>query len=112
MYKSLSLFGIAALLCSYTVAAQQPALVSLSVNSHVCNTETEIARLAQNEQLQEMARALVEIKPTKYCFILPHAPNVAKLDHQAGYIKFNYKSQILYTFHKYVIATTVAANNP
>ena len=112
MFKSLSLFGIAALLCSYNAAAQQSVLVSLSENSHVCNTEAEIARLAENEQLQEMAKALVEIKPTKYCFILPHAPNVAKLEHKAGYIKFNYKSQILYTFHKYVIATTVAANNP
>lgn len=112
MFKSLSLFGVTALLCSYTASAQQPAVVSLSANSHVCNTEAEIARLAQNEQLQEMAKALVEIKPTKFCFILPHAPSVTKLDHQAGYIKFDYKSQILYTFHKYVVATTAAVNNP
>ena len=56
MLKSLSLFGIAALLCSYNAAAQQPVLVSLSENSHVCNTEAEIARLAENEQLQEMAK--------------------------------------------------------
>ena len=109
MYKSLSLFGIAALLCSYTVAAQQPALVSLSANSHVCNTEAEIARLAQNEQLQEMARALVEIKPTKYCFILPAAATVTVLQQQPGYIKFDYKSQVLYTFDKYVLPGTLTA---
>lgn len=112
MYKSLNLLGIAGLLLSTSVAAQQPVFVSLNANAHVCNTESEIARLAENEQLQEMAKALVEIKPTKYCFILPQAPSVTKLEHKAGYIKFNYKSQVLYTFHKYVTAATITANNP
>ena len=111
-FRPLSVLCIAGFTAAFTTTAQPAPTVSLSTNSHVCNAEAEVARLAANEQLQEMAKALVEIKPTKYCFILPHAPSVAKLDHQAGYIKFNYKSQILYTFHKYVIATTVAANNP
>lgn len=111
MLKSFRLFAAAGLIGSFALSAQQPAFITLSANSHVCNAEQEISRLAQNEQLQEMARALVEIKPTKYCFILPDAPNVTKLDHQPGYIKFNYKSQILYTFHKYVVASTVAANS-
>lgn len=100
----------ALLFSSLAVSAQQTTLVSLSANSHVCNAESEIARLAENEQLQEMARALVEFKATKYCFILPDAANVTMLDQQTGYIKFDYKSQILFTFSKYVIATTMAAN--
>jgi len=82
-------------------------------NSHVCNSETETARLAENEQLQEMARALVEFKATKFCFILPSAAAVQVLEQHASYIKFDYKSQILYTFAKYVqVQTHTLAQEP
>jgi hypothetical protein len=110
MLKYHFLLSAAGLLTASFVFAQQHSIASLTENSHVCNTEAEIARLAQNEQLQEMARALVEFKPTQYCFILPDAANVPVLEQQAGYIKFDYKSQVLYTFSKYVTTTTTAVN--
>ncbi len=94
----------------FFASAQQVSLASLQANSHVCNAEAEVARLVQNEQLQEMARALVEFKPTQYCFILPDAPSVTVLERHSGYIKFDYKSQVLYTFSKYV-ATEASASN-
>lgn len=83
-------------------AAAVAATANLSENAHVCNTESEIARLSENEQLQQMARALVEFKPTKYCFILAPAATVTLLDRKPAYIKFSYKAQTLYTFSKYV----------
>lgn len=109
MLKYHYLLATAAIVSTLSVSAQQHSVASLTEKAHVCNTETEIARLAQNEQLQEMARALVEFKPTQYCFIMPDAANVPVLEQRAGYIKFDYKSQILYTFSKYVIATTTVA---
>lgn len=105
-----SIFAVTALMAQ-PLAADPASFVTLSANSHVCNTESEVARLAENEQLQEMARALVEFKATKYCFILHEAPNVAMLEQQAGYIKFDYKSQVLYTFKKYISATSSAITN-
>lgn len=104
MLKYHRLCSIAVLFCTSAIAAPQPNEVSLSASSHVCSAEEEVARLAQNEQLQEMARALVEFKPTKFCFILPDAAKVKVLAQQPGYIKFDYKSQVLYTFSKYVAA--------
>lgn len=109
MLKYHRLLTIAALCFSASAVAQQPAIVSLSANSHVCNAEAETARLAQNPQLREMARALVEFKPTKFCFILPDAANVTLLDQQPGYIKFDYKSQVLFTFSQYVVSGTTLA---
>lgn len=106
MLKYHQLLAIAATISSFSSLAQQPAVVSLSPNSHVCNAEAEVARLAQSEQLREMARALVEFKPTKYCFILPDAASVTLLEQQPGYIKFDYKSQVLYTFSNYVVAAS------
>jgi len=96
--------SIACLALGFAVSAQSAESLALAENAHVCNAETEVARLAQSEQLQEMARALVEFKPTKYCFILPNAANVTVLEKRPGYIKFDYKSQVLYTFTKYVAA--------
>lgn len=107
MLKYHCLLSVAGVLAAFTVAAQQPKVVSLSASAHVCNAEAEVARLAQNEQLQEMARALVEFKPTKFCFIMADAANVNVLEQQPGYIKFDYKSQVLYTFSKYVASGTV-----
>ena len=99
--------------CFATFAEQAPVIVNLMENSHVCNSETETARLAENEQLQEMARALVEFKATKFCFILPSAAAVQVLEQHATYIKFDYKSQILYTFAKYVqVQTHTLAQEP
>ena len=80
--------------------------VIVAANAHVCNSETETQRLADNPQLREMAKALVEFKPTKYCFILPDAASVTLLEQQPGYIKFDYKSQVLYTFSNYVVAAS------
>jgi hypothetical protein len=103
------LLGVAGFIIGFATSAQSAESVLLSANAHVCNTEAEVARLAQNEQLQEMARALVEFKPTQYCFILPDAASVTVLEQQPGYIKFDYKSQILYTFSKYVSAIAITA---
>lgn len=76
--------------------------IQLSELSHICNDETEIQRLSENESLQEMARALVEFKATKYCFILEPAAVVTVLEKNPAYVKFSYQSQVLYTFSKYV----------
>lgn len=111
MSKCHYLLSVASLFALFSVSADQTPLVSLSANSHVCNAESEVARLAENEHLQEMAKALVEFKPTKFCFILPDSADVTILEQQPNYIKFDYKSQVLYTFRKYIITTTVAANN-
>lgn len=98
---------IIAMLTAQPAVADQAGVVALtanlSENSHVCNSESEIARLSENEQLQQMARALVEFKATKYCFILPPAATVTLLERHPAYIKFSYQSQTLYTFNKYVL---------
>ena len=113
MYKphwSAALF-VAGCLNSAGVHSEQPdALVTLAENAHVCNSEAETQRLADNDQLREMAKALVEFKPTKYCFILPPAATVRLLERHSSYIKFDYKSQILFTFGQYVQAETIAQN--
>ncbi len=103
--------AVLAFCLSFASRAELNNLVSLNANAHVCNTEAEVARLAENQQLQEMARALVEFKPTKYCFIMPDAADVVLLQQHPGYIKFDYKSQVLYTFNHYIVATTLTANS-
>ncbi|MDX3775063.1 hypothetical protein QE250_13140 [Chromatiaceae bacterium AAb-1] len=89
------------MLCFTAVTAQAGEQIQLIQQSHVCNDETEIQRLSENESLQEMARALVEFKATKYCFILEPAAVVTVLEKNPAYIKFSYQSQVLYTFSKY-----------
>ncbi|WNO62137.1 hypothetical protein [Rheinheimera sp. MMS21-TC3] len=74
----------------------------LLAQSHVCNTESEVSRLAENERLQEMAKALVEFKATKYCFILTAATNIHVLEQHPKYLKFISKARTLYTFNKYL----------
>lgn len=103
--------GLLVCLFSCDIFAQSDDVVSLTSHAHVCNTESEAARLADNPQLREMARALVEFKATKYCFIMPHAADVKLLHKGAGYIKFDYKSQVLYTFSNYVIDKALTANS-
>lgn len=106
-YRSIRLLCCVSVFGCFTAAAEPlPAVVNLMENSHVCNSQAEAARLADNEQLQEMARALVEFKATKFCFILPAAEAVQVLEHHTTYIKFDYKSQVLYTFAKYVLVQT------
>ena len=106
-----NLFGAIALLSSVPALAEQPAIATakLSANSHVCNTEAEIARLADNEQLQEMARALVEFKATKFCFILAPSATVDIIERHPSYVKFSHQSKILYTFTKYVLPDALTA---
>ena len=103
--------GLLVCLCSSAAFAQSDEIVSIASHAHICNTESEAARLADNPQLREMARALVEFKATKYCFIMPHAAEVKVLHKGTGYIKFDYKSQILYTFSNYVMDKTLTANS-
>jgi hypothetical protein len=102
--RPLTFMSLFIVLASATAMAKQAPLthVNLAAQSHVCNTEAEVARLAENEQLQEMARALVEFKATKYCFILTPKTRVQVLEQHPRYIKFKYKSQTLYTFNKYL----------
>lgn len=102
----LSLLSPLALVASATVMAAPAPLthVNLAAQSHVCNTKSEVARLAENAQLQEMARALVEFKATKYCFILTPTTSVQVLEQHPSFIKFKYKDQTLYTFHQYIVA--------
>ncbi|MBU2114667.1 MAG: hypothetical protein KKE94_12975 [Gammaproteobacteria bacterium] len=102
--------GLFGLLFSVTLNAQTSPVVSISAKSHVCNTEAEAARLADNQQLRDMARALVEFKPTKFCFILPDAVTVTLLDKKPGYVKFDYNSQVLYTFTQYLLDTGLTAS--
>lgn len=110
-YLSLAL-SAAGFLCSVFVQlAQAEVIVLLAENAHVCNSEAETQRLADNDQLREMAKALVEFKPTKYCFILPPAANVRLLERHPSYIKFDYKSQVLFTFDQYVQSEAIAQNH-
>lgn len=90
-------------LCPAAIANIFEQQTSLQEKSHVCNSETEIQRLAANEQLQEMARALVEFKATQFCFILEPAVIVTLLEQNAAYIKFRHQEKEFYTFIKYVL---------
>ncbi|MBU1308161.1 MAG: hypothetical protein KKE30_01350 [Gammaproteobacteria bacterium] len=103
--------GLLFFFCGFTAAAEPNNIISLNANAHVCNSKDETARLAINPQLQEMARALVEFKPTKFCFILPDAAEVVLLQQHSGFIEFDYKSQVLYTFSHYVVERALTANS-
>ena len=97
--------------CAATDTAPSSEMIQLQHAAHVCNDEQEAKRLAANDHLREMAKALVEFKPTKYCFILPPGASVQLLERHASYIKFDYKSQILFTFGQYVQAEAIAQNH-
>lgn len=100
----LFLISLGTLFYSAAVNAEQAPSINANImaDAHVCNTESEVSRLAENEQLQEMAKALVEFKATKFCFILTPDTSIQVLERHAKYIKFKYKSQVLYTFNKYI----------
>ena len=65
--------GLLFFFCGFTAAAEPNNIISLNANAHVCNSKDETARLAINPQLQEMALAQLEFKPTKNCLKLPEA---------------------------------------
>lgn len=85
-----------------TVFAEEK--VQLQQAAHVCNDEQETQRLAANDHLREMAKALVEFKATKYCFIMQPAPLVTLLEHRGNYVKFSHDNKVLYTFTEHLVA--------
>lgn len=95
----LHLAGALTLMISGAAAATETAAtVHLQQAAHVCNDEEETKRLAENDHLREMAKALVEFKATKYCFIMQASQMVRLLEHRGNYIKFSHENKVLYTF--------------
>ncbi|MFN3710578.1 MAG: hypothetical protein ACK4GU_11360 [Alishewanella aestuarii] len=82
--------------------ANSESLVQLEQAAHVCNDEHEAKRLAANDHLREMAKALVEFKATKYCFILQPSVLVRLLEHHGSYVKFSHDNKVLYTFSEHL----------
>lgn len=78
-------------------------VILLQHAAHVCNDEQEAQRLAANAHLREMAKALVEFKATKYCFIMQPSQLVRLLEHHGSYIKFSYDNKVLFTFTEHLI---------
>ncbi|GHG61255.1 hypothetical protein GCM10010919_05470 [Alishewanella longhuensis] len=78
-------------------------IIQLQHAAHVCNDEQEAKRLAANDHLREMAKALVEFKATKYCFIMQPSQLVRLLEHHGNYIKFSLDNKVLYTFTEHLI---------
>jgi len=105
---AVNLVSLIMLCCLVLMLPVNADTVLVTANAHVCNSETETQRLAENTQLREMAKALVEFKPTKYCFILPANIRVTLLERHKSYIKFDYESQVLFTFGQYVTADILA----
>lgn len=85
---------------TFNVQAEQS--VSLLQSAHVCTDENETQRLAVNEQLREMAKALAEFKPTTFCFIMQPAIAVQLLEQGESYVKFSHDGKVLYTFPEYI----------
>ncbi len=79
-------------------------VIQLQHSAHVCNDEQEAQRLAANDHLREMAKALVEFKATKYCFILQPSHLVQLLEHRGNYIKFSLDNKVLYTFTEHLVS--------
>lgn len=113
MYHHLTLLRSCCLLAatfaaSFAKADTPEHFVQLAQAAHVCNDEDETKRLAANDHLREMAKALVEFKATRFCFILQPAVMVKLLEQQPGYVKFSHDNQVLYTFAEHIIN----ADNP
>ena len=89
--SSLSMFSIVA-------HADDAEMIQLQHSAHVCNDEQETQRLAANDQLREMAKALVEFKATKFCFIIQPSTVVALVEHKGSYVKFKHNNKVLYAF--------------
>lgn len=84
----------------------QDALVQLEHAAHVCNDEQEAKRLAANDHLREMAKALVEFKATKYCFIMQPSVLVKLLENHGSYVKFSHNNRVLFTFSEHLVNET------
>ena len=91
---------------TFNAQAEQP--VSLLQSAHVCTDENETQRLAVNEQLREMAKALAEFKPTTFCFIMQPSIAVQLLEQGEHYVKFSHDGKVLYTFPEYIHANNNA----
>lgn len=86
--------------------SESVSMVQLEHAAHVCNDEQEAKRLAANDSLREMAKALVEFKATKYCFIMQPSVLVTLLEDHGGYIKFSHDNRVLFTFTEHLITKT------
>lgn len=96
------------LFCSHVMAeTTADALIQLEQAAHVCNDEDETKRLAANDHLREMAKALVEFKATKYCFIMQPSVLVRLLENHGNYVKFSHDNKVLFTFAEHLLS----ANN-
>lgn len=109
MYHILVFLSSATLLASVLMTTSTHAetaeqFVQLAQAAHVCNDEEEAKRLAANDHLREMAKALVEFKATRFCFILQPTVMVRLLEQQPGYVKFSHDDQVLYTFSEHLIS--------
>tara|TARA_R110002126_G_scaffold75469_34_gene188492 strand:- start:4788 stop:5138 length:351 start_codon:yes stop_codon:yes gene_type:complete len=85
---------------AFNLQADQP--VTLVQAAHVCTDESETQRLAINDQLREMAKALAEFKPTTFCFIMQPSLSVMLLEEGETYVKFRHDNKELYTFPEYI----------
>lgn len=81
-------------------------MIQLQHAAHVCNDEQEAKRLAANDHLREMAKALVEFKATKYCFIMQPSVLVKLLENHGGYVKFSHNNRVLFTFTEHLVSST------
>jgi len=102
IFRFLSALSLATL--SAAAVADSEDTVQLQHASHVCNDEQETIRLAANDHLREMAKALVEFKATKYCFIMHPSQVVKVLEHRGSYIKFSHNNTVLYTFVEHILS--------
>lgn len=84
-------------------APQAEQVIQLQHAAHVCNDEQEAKRLAANDHLREMAKALVEFKATQYCFIMQPSQLVKLLEHHGNYIKFSLDNKVLFTFTEHLV---------
>lgn len=89
-------------LACITFTAQAEQQITLVQAAHVCTDENETQRLAINNQLREMAKALAEFKPTKFCFIMQPSLPVVVLEQGDHYVKFSIESKVMYTFPEYI----------
>lgn len=101
--KFLAASAVALCFLGMPVFANEEESVQLQHAAHVCNDEQETVRLAANDHLREMAKALVEFKATKFCFIMQPSQKVTLLEHHGNYIKFSHDNKILYTFIEHLL---------
>ncbi|WP_235357333.1 hypothetical protein [Arsukibacterium sp. MJ3] len=87
---------------TFHLQAEQPA--TLVQEAHVCTDENETQRLAINHQLREMAKALAEFKPTKFCFIMQPSLAVVVIEKGDSYVKFSHDTKVMFTFPEYIHA--------